>query len=85
MKAVVFKGVGDIRLEDVREPKTLRIGNCHHRKHIPRLLDLIVAGTVKPERVLSQHEPMTAAIEAYRAFDLRRPGWLKVELSPEVH
>jgi len=40
---------------------------------------------VKPERVLSQPEPMTAAIEAYKAFDLRRPGWLKVGLSPEVH
>jgi len=71
--------------EAMNKNLTLRMGNCHHRKYIPRLLDLIVAGTVRPERVLSQREPMTAAIEAYKAFDLRRPGWLKVELSPEVH
>ena len=64
---------------------TVRMGDCHHRKYIPRLLDLIVAGVVEPERVLSQREPMTAAIEAYKAFDLRRPGWLKVELTPAVH
>lgn len=25
---------------------------------------------------------MQSAIEAYRAFDERRPGWIKVELSP---
>jgi len=51
MKAVVFRGIGDIRL---------------------------------PADVLTQMEPMTAALDAYKAFDLRRPGWIKVKLEPEA-
>jgi len=27
-------------------------------------------------------EPLTSAIDAYRAFDERQPGWIKVELRP---
>ncbi len=27
-------------------------------------------------------EPVTSAIDAYKAFDTRRPGWIKVELTP---
>jgi threonine dehydrogenase-like Zn-dependent dehydrogenase len=27
-------------------------------------------------------EPLTDAIEAYRAFDRRESGWIKVELKP---
>lgn len=26
---------------------------------------------------------MTDAIDAYKAFDLRKPGWIKVELAPQ--
>ncbi len=44
MKAVVFHGIGDIRLDNVPEP--------------------------------------TSAIDAYKAFDQRQPGWIKVELVP---
>jgi threonine dehydrogenase-like Zn-dependent dehydrogenase len=49
MKAVVFHGVGDIRLDDMPEPKILQ---------------------------------PTDAIEAYKAFDTRQSGWVKVELLP---
>ena len=34
------------------------------------------------ERVLTNTEPVTGAIEAYETFDQRRPGWIKVELNP---
>ena len=27
-------------------------------------------------------EPLTSALDAYKAFDLRKPGWMKVELLP---
>jgi hypothetical protein len=26
---------------------------------------------------------MTSVLEAYKAFDKRRPGWIKVKLEPE--
>lgn len=66
---------------------TIRAGNCNHRKYIPMLLDLVQNGTIDPADVLTQQEPLMNAIEAYKAFDTRSPGWIKVELEPtaEVH
>lgn len=64
--------------------KNLRIvlGNCPHRRYIPRLLDMIAAGRVDPARWLTKTEPLTDAVAAYEAFDQRQPGWLKVKLEP---
>lgn len=61
---------------------TLKMGNCNHRKYIPKLLDLVASGIVDPVKVLTQTEPMQDALAAYRAFDERQPGWIKVELEP---
>ena len=35
---------------------TLKMGNCNHRKYIPKLLDLVTAGVVDPVKVLTQME-----------------------------
>ncbi|MBW4698210.1 MAG: glutathione-dependent formaldehyde dehydrogenase [Aphanocapsa lilacina HA4352-LM1] len=61
---------------------TIQMGNCNHRKYIPMLVDLVRNGTVEPSKILTQVEPMLSAIDAYKAFDLRQPGWVKVELVP---
>lgn len=63
---------------------TLKMGNCNHRAYIPRLLQLVRSGAVEPAEILTQQEPLVSAIEAYRAFDRREPGWLKVELEPQM-
>jgi threonine dehydrogenase-like Zn-dependent dehydrogenase len=55
MKAVVFHDVGDIRLDDVPEPK-------------------LQSDTDAVDCIASRLEM------AYRAFDTRQPGWIKVEL-----
>jgi threonine dehydrogenase-like Zn-dependent dehydrogenase len=60
----------------------LNMGNCHHRKYIPRLVNLVASGVLDPTKILSHREPMTSAIDAYKAFDTRQPGWIKVELLP---
>ncbi|MEH3144023.1 MAG: zinc-binding dehydrogenase [Methylobacterium frigidaeris] len=70
--------------EAMNKNLTLRMGNCHHRKYIPHLLDLVASGTIDPVKLLTVVEPMQGAIAAYEAFDARRPGWLKVELSPQA-
>ncbi len=67
----------------VEKNLTLKMGNCHHRKYIPRLLDLVRSGTVDPSDVLTQVEPMEDVIEAYKLFDKRTPGWVKVMLQPQ--
>ncbi|HZS82110.1 MAG TPA: zinc-dependent alcohol dehydrogenase [Stellaceae bacterium] len=62
---------------------TLRMGNCNHRRYIPHLVELVRSGTIDPKAVLTKTEPLTAAIDAFRAFDRREPGWIKVELLPQ--
>ena len=54
MKAVVYHGLGDIRLDSVGDPK------------LKEDTDALVP----------------SAIDAYKAFDERQQGWLKVELTP---
>lgn len=64
---------------------TLNMGNCHHRKYIPRLIELVLAKRIDPARILTQVKPMGDAIEAFKAFDRREAGWIKVELHPQRH
>ena len=63
---------------------TVNMGNCNHRKYIPKLVNMVRSRTVDPLSVLTQTEPMMDAIEAYKAFDKRQPGWIKVELKPQA-
>lgn len=63
---------------------TIKMGNCNHRKYIPHLVDLVRSGVIDPTEILTQCEPLTDAISAYKAFDERQPGWIKVELEPEA-
>lgn len=63
---------------------TINMGNCNHRKYIPMLVDLVRSGTVDPTQILTQREPLTSVIDAYKAFDQRQPGWIKVELIPSA-
>lgn len=59
---------------------TIKMGNCDHRKYIPRLLELVQARVVDPTKIITQRAPLGSAISAYEAFDQRREGWIKVEL-----
>lgn len=61
---------------------TIKMGNCNHRKYIPQLIDMVQSGMVTPTQILSQIEPMTSVLDAYKSFDQRKPGWVKVELVP---
>ncbi|HMB04143.1 MAG TPA: zinc-dependent alcohol dehydrogenase [Isosphaeraceae bacterium] len=61
---------------------TLRMGNCPHRKYIPKLINLVRNGTVDPLKILTRRAPLTSAIEAYKTFAEHQPGWVKVELEP---
>ncbi len=63
---------------------TIKMGNCPHRKYLPMLVNLVRSGVVKPEKILTNIEPLTNVIEAYKAFDERQPGWMKVELEPAL-
>ncbi|HZR29010.1 MAG TPA: zinc-dependent alcohol dehydrogenase [Terriglobales bacterium] len=68
--------------EAMEKNLTIKMGNCNHRKYIPHLLNLVRNGTVDPAEILTQAGPLTSAIEAYKEFDRRQPGWIKVKLEP---
>ena len=61
---------------------TLRMGGCNHRKYVPLLINLVRSGVIDPTLVLTQQEPLSSVIDAYKIFDKRTPGWIKVELTP---
>jgi threonine dehydrogenase-like Zn-dependent dehydrogenase len=63
---------------------TVKAGNTPHRKYIPYLVDLVESGVLDPAQILTQAEPLEDAIEAYKAFDKRESGWVKVELKPQA-
>lgn len=60
---------------------TIRMGNCNHRKYIPNLIKLVQSGTIDPTKIISQYESITSVLDAYKAFDTRQPGWMKVALT----
>jgi threonine dehydrogenase-like Zn-dependent dehydrogenase len=68
--------------EAMNKNLTVKMGNCNHRRYVPRLVELVRAGVVDPRTVITQLDEISDAVEAYKAFDDRRPGWLKVELEP---
>lgn len=57
--------------------------SVNHRKYIPRPVEMVRSGSFDPAKILTQKEPLMSAIDAYKAFDLRRHGWIKVELLPQ--
>ena len=63
---------------------TINMGNCNHRKYIPMLLEVVRSGAVDPTEIITQHESVMSAIDAYEHFDKREAGWIKVVLEPET-
>lgn len=62
----------------------INMGNCHHRKYIPKLIEMTLAGRVDPAKILTQTEPLTDAISAFKSFDKHQSGWIKVKLEPSA-
>ena len=67
--------------EAMNKNLTIRMGNCDHHSVTPPLIDLVASGQFDPTALITEHEELTSAIEAYEAFDRREPGWIKVELT----
>lgn len=62
---------------------TVQMGNCNHRRYIPTLLNWVRSGQFDPLPLLTQQETLDNVVEAYKAFDKRESGWVKVELKPQ--
>ncbi|WP_240928185.1 hypothetical protein [Thalassoroseus pseudoceratinae] len=63
---------------------TIKMGNCHHRRYSPHIVELVRGVAVRPTLIPTHDEPMTSAIDAYQTFDDRQTGWMKVMLEPSA-
>lgn len=63
---------------------TVRAANCSHRKYIPKCLKMMEDTPFRPSTILTVFEGLENAVDCYKHFDKREPGWLKVELIPEA-
>ena len=59
---------------------TFRSGRCNVQKYMRPLLDLIEAGRLRPEKIISHRMKLDQAEEAYRIFDAREAT--KIVLTP---
>jgi len=60
---------------------TFRIGTCSVPRWWPELIPLIQAGKLKPERHITHVMPLSEGAEAYRLFDAREGGALKMVMT----
>ena len=58
------------------------MGRDHDERYNGRLRDLITAGRARPSTIVSHRLALDQAPEAFRHFDARRDGYLKVVLAP---
>lgn len=58
----------------------IRMGNCNHRAYFPLLLEWVHNNSIDLTNFISHIVPLDEAIEAYKHFDKREKGWIKVVL-----
>lgn len=56
----------------------INLGNCNHRRYLPTLIDIVTSGRMGLSTNLTQQETLDTILDAYKAFDRREPGWIKV-------
>ena len=80
----VYGGLGDkIPLGSfVNKGLTLRSGQTHVQKYLPKLMKLIEDGTIDPSFIISHRFPLEQAPEAYELFKKKQDGCVKVVLKP---
>jgi 2-desacetyl-2-hydroxyethyl bacteriochlorophyllide A dehydrogenase len=61
---------------------TFRAGTCSVPEELPALLPLVQSGRLQPERYISHRLPLSEGAEAYRLFEAREAGALKMVLTP---
>ena len=61
---------------------TFRIGTCSVPEELPALFPLVQSGRLRPEKYVSHRMPLSQGGDAYRLFEAREAGALKMVLTP---
>ncbi len=59
---------------------TIRMGNCNHRAYFPQLLEWVERGIFNPLPFITHKLPFDQIVDAYKHFDKRDDGYIKVSL-----
>lgn len=62
---------------------TFRTGTCSIPEELPTLFPLVQSGRLKPEQYITHRLKLEEGPEAYRLFDARDNGTLKIVLTPQ--
>jgi threonine dehydrogenase-like Zn-dependent dehydrogenase len=63
---------------------TLKMGQTHMHKYLPRLLAHIEAGDIDPSYIITHRVALDAAPEMYRTFRDKQDGCIKVVMRPDA-
>jgi threonine dehydrogenase-like Zn-dependent dehydrogenase len=80
----VYGGLGDkIPLGAMmNKGLTIKTGQTHVHRYVPKLLDMIRNGAIDPSFVVTHRMPLSQAPQAYEMFQEKRDGCIKVVLDP---
>ena len=65
-----------------RKGVAIGMGRDHDERYNTQLRDLIIAGRARPSEIVTQRLPLREAPDAFRRFDQRIDGYVKVILDP---
>jgi glutathione-independent formaldehyde dehydrogenase len=58
------------------------MGRDNDERYNTQLRDMIISGRAKPSRIVSHRLPLSQAPDAFKKFDQRIDGYIKVVLDP---
>lgn len=63
---------------------TLKMGQTNVHRYLPRLLDYILSGKIDPSFVITHCIPLDNATDAYKTFQEKHDGCIKVVMKPQM-
>ncbi|MBE7367014.1 zinc-dependent alcohol dehydrogenase [Ramlibacter pallidus] len=69
----------------VNKGLTLRANQASVKRHLPRLIEHIQAGRIKPSEVITHRFPLEAVADAYHIFSSKLDNCIKPVLLPAMH
>ena len=67
----------------MNKAQRMNTGQASVKRYMPRLLEHVQAGRIRPQQVFTHRLPLDRAPEGYRMFAQKRDGCVKVALLPD--
>lgn len=61
---------------------TIKMGQTHVQRYLPKLLEKIINGEIDPSKIITHRIKLKDAADAYKKFDEKHDGCIKVVMTP---